>query len=242
LEQIVMKSKSGIIVVGALALALVAGVTRQVVHAQSSAAPAPAAAKIAVVDMIGVVDKLMSQGAFRTARDQFDTGQMAAQEKIKAEYTTITADVTARLEAAKTDDEKAKINEEKDSKLGELQARYQNMQGETDKFTVNMLADAFDLATETTGRIAKGLGYTHVLTSRSGPIPRDRNSQLAFQEILLRHVAIHPEGDDLTKIVEKELKLDEIAPVGPAPAPGAVPASDAKPDAPKAPDAPAAPK
>jgi hypothetical protein len=227
----------GLVVAAALAF----GLTRGVV-AQGSAPAAPQAAKIAVVDMIGIVDKLMSQGSFKAARDQFDAGQMAAQEQIKKQYEAITADVTARLEAAKTDDEKAKINEERDAKLGELQARFQGMQGETEQFTVNMLADAYKLATETAGKIARAQGFTHVLSSRTSDIPRDRGSQLAFQEILLRHVAVLPEGDDLTKMVEKELKLDEVPAAGPEAPKADAPAAEApKADAPKV-VAPAAPK
>ena len=52
-----------------IAAALAFGLTRNVT-AQSGAAPAPQAARIAVVDMIGVVDKLMSQGSFKAAREQ----------------------------------------------------------------------------------------------------------------------------------------------------------------------------
>lgn len=236
-----MNSKSGIVVAGALALVVVAGLTREVVHAQDAAA-APQPAKIAVADMIGIVDKLMSQGSFKAARDQFDAGQLAAQEKIKAEFTAIQADSAARTEAAKTDDEKAKITEETDAKVKELQTRYQGMQGETDTFTTGMLADAYKLATETATTVAHLHGYTMVLASRTSDVPRDRGSQLAFQEILLRHVAVAPAGDDLTKAIEKELKLVDLPPAGPvgpaapstevpaepAPAPAPAPAANPK--------------
>lgn len=226
----------GLVVAAALAFGLTRGVVAQ------SGTTAPQAARIAVVDMIGIVDRLMSQGAFKAARDQYDAQQLAAQDQIKQQYEAITADVTARLEKAATDDEKAKINEERDAKLGELQARYQGMQGETEQFTVNMLADAYKLAVETAGKIARAQGYTHVVSSRTNDIPRDRGSQLAFQEILLRHVAVLPEGDDLTKMVEKELKLDEVPAAGPEAPKAAAPAAEApKADAPKA-ETPAAPK
>lgn len=227
-----IKGFGGVLVGGALGLALVAGLAWQggMVHAQNSA-QAPQSARIAVVDMIGVVDKLMATGSFKAARDQFDAGQQTKGQQIEAEAKALSEDAEKRKQAAATDEEKTRIDEETRSKMEELSTRYRGMQGETDVFTTSTLADAFKLATETAASVARAKGYTHVFASRTGDLPRDRGAQLAFQEVLLRHVAVMPEGDDLTKEVERELKVDQVGMPGaegpvadqPPPAPGEQP-------------------
>lgn len=236
--------QSKLMIAGGLvaSMALVAGLAWTASAERARAVYEPQAAKIAVVDMIGLVDKMMSQGSFLAARQQFDAAQTAKQQaqkdfeqQIQAEYGAIQSDAAAKTEAATTDDAKAKVQEETKAKMDDLQARYmasqdavKQMQAEADTFTTNTLVDAYDLVNEAVTKMATERGYTHVLTSRTEPMPRDRGAQIAFQEILLRHVAILPKGDDLTKDLEKELKIDAVTPVGPgAPgAPGAAPGAE----------------
>ncbi len=219
-----MKMKNpGIIAVGALALAMATGLAWRggVVQAQSAATPAT---RIAVVDTIALVEKLMASDRYKPARDQFTEDQKAKEGKIIETFQTMQAEAQKKAEEAKTDDEKSKIQADTGAKGEELKAQYQALQGEGDQFSVNQLADAYAQVIRTSGEIAGKRGYTHVLSSRLGEIPRDKGFQTAFQEILLRHTAVIPAGDDITDAVIKELKLDEV----PAPAPA--PAGDAAPE------------
>lgn len=213
-----MKINARVGVVAALAIAGVAGYLSRGVEAQPASSTTAQVARIAVVDVMGLMKKQMESESFSAPQQQM---QADMQKKVQELKDMLDA-IEKKIADEKDEAVKAKLNEEKSAKQMEAQQRYQALQADNERFSINQIGDAYRLVTETATRLAHARGYTHVLMSRSGDLPRDQGSQVIFQEIVLRSVVTLPAGDDLTEVVTKELKLDQ-PPAPPAPpAPGPV--------------------
>ncbi len=213
-----MKINARVGVVAALAIAGVAGYLSRGVEAQPASSTTAQVARIAVVDVMGLMKKQMESESFAAPQQQM---QADMQKKVQELKDMLDA-IEKKIADEKDEAVKAKLNEEKSAKQMEAQQRYQALQADNERFSINQIGDAYRLVTETATRLAHARGYTHVLMSRSGDLPRDQGSQVIFQEIVLRSVVTLPAGDDLTEVVTKELKLDQ-PPAPPAPpAPGPV--------------------
>lgn len=211
-----MKINASVGVVAALAIAAVTGYLSRGVTAQPAPTTTAQPARIAVVDVMTLMKKLMESDSFAAPQKQMQADMQKKVQELKDMLDAIEKKITDEKDEAA----KAKLNEEKSAKQMDAQQRYQALQADNERFSINQIGDAYKLVTETANRMAHDRGYTHVLMSRAGELPRDQGSQVIFQEIVLRSVVSLPKGDDLTDAVTKELKLDQppAPPAPPAPA------------------------
>ncbi len=214
-----MKINGRVVVAAALAIAGLAGYLSRGVVAQPAPATTAQPARIAVADVMTLMKKVMESESFAAPQKQMQADMQKKVQELKDMLDAIEKKITDEKDEAA----KAKLNEEKSAKQMEAQQRYQALQADNERFSINQIGDAYKLVTDTANRMAHDRGYTHVLMSRSGELPRDQGSQVIFQEIVLRSVVSLPKGDDLTDAVAKELKLDQ-PPAPPAPPMGEAPA------------------
>lgn len=191
-------------------------------HAQGgSASPAPA--KIAVLDPLFVVERLVDSDRYKPARDTF---QKDAADKLTKSQTEF-GELEAKFRSLPEDSpEKPGIVE----KAQGIRAEDEKTKASVDKFNTDQIADAYRVVIEAATKVANARGYTHIIGSRTdSQLVRSPNVQGAVQEMLARPVLLMPTGDDLTAEVMKELKIEaKPADATPTPAPAPAPAEAPK--------------
>lgn len=179
-------------------------------HARNASA-APEASKIAVLDILMIVEKLVDSERYRPARDSF---QKDAADKINKNQTTF-GELEAKFKSLPDDspERPAIIQQAQD-----LRAEQQKIQEGVEKYNTDQVGEAYRLVIETASKLAGDRGYTHLLASRTdSQLLRSPNVQGAVQEMLARPILKMPAADDLTKDVMAELKIS-ATPTAPAPA------------------------
>jgi hypothetical protein len=80
--------------------------------------------------------------------------------------------------------------------------------GEHDKMVGRKYIEAYKLVKSSCETVAKDLGYSHVVASRTKEEIMTDNPGLVAQALLARVMVVSPEGTDITDDVKKDLKLD----------------------------------
>jgi Skp family chaperone for outer membrane proteins len=187
-------------------------------------APASAPVRIATVDTLAVVERLVLSEKFAPARDALAADKNKAMEPL--------AKALDDFEA------RAKLLQPGAPELKPLQEQYQQTQRQLDQMAeaarrevealnVKQISDAFKTVNESAGAMADKLGYTHVLSSRGGePALRSSTVNLAVQEMIARGVVKAPAEDDLTQRLFDELGIANV--VVPSTTPAQTPAPESK--------------
>jgi Skp family chaperone for outer membrane proteins len=203
-------------------LALAAGRSSATASVESSglgaydAARGAAEGRIATINILTVVEKMVQSERYRPAREElfkeYSDQVDAAGKEVEA--------VRARIIELGQDSEQGRALI---PQFQLTQRAAQQLQGELQEkaaaFNSQQLAEAYRLAVDTANRIAETKGYSHVIATRGAATDplRSTNVAAAIQEILARPVVRFPAADDLTDAVAKDLGVDQVAVDGPSP-------------------------
>lgn len=201
-------------IVAAVCFAMLA--SSRVLSSPANERAAPEVSRIAVVDVLTVVESLFQSERYTPARKKFQDEQAAAMSALRDELSAMETRGSAM----------ASGSPEQQALIEQYQAKRESadmIRVNVEEFNTNQIAEAYRVAIETAGALADKRGYTHVLASRTdtGRYIRSSNSAEAVQEILARPVLKCPAGDDITADVLKELKVEAVKASEPAGEPGA---------------------
>lgn len=213
----------------ALSISLAAGYQWMATPAVAGAgAPyAVADTRIATVDILGITEKMILSEKYLSARNT----NTAAQNKMLEELDRGLKDVIARAQATQENSpERKALEQEFTTKDQDLQRTAAQARAQIEQFNTIQVAECFKIVAAAANKLGSELGYTHVISTRSGePTIRSNNVAGAVQEILARPVILGTTGDDLTDRLVRQLGLENVAtpaalPVT-EPAPASVPAT-----------------
>jgi len=205
-------------------------------------APKDAAAepvRLASVDALGIIERLITSEQYRTAREantrEQDKKLSDARDPLIAELREIQGRAQA-LDPASP--EIAPLQQSFGEKQSRLQELERSAVEQVERFNTEQVAEAYRITVAISQDIAQKLGYTHVLATRSGdPKIHSNNVAGAVQEVLARPLVKGNPADDITARVTEELHLPpktsgEVPPpvATPVPAPAPVKPAPATPD------------
>lgn len=207
--------------------------------AQGSATPAPTV-RIASVDLLDVVERMVLSDKYKPARDAYTQGQRDSLQPLVAELKAM-ADQGKTLTQG-TPEFQALVQKYTE-KQQEIQQKNEDAQNAIAQFEAKQVSEAYALVSAAATRMAERMGYTHVIATRSDTQIRSNNVPGVVQEILAHPLVAYPKGDDLTTGLLNELQLQNVKlpsetpadamgnPGGAAPAtaPSAAPTAPAKP-------------
>lgn len=164
----------------------------------------PAEARIATIDVFGLVERISDLPEFAGLRDErvdFYTREIEARNTRMGEL---------RNEAAgKTPEEQMPLHNEFVRLQGELTSMQSEAQQELERLSAEHFAEALKRVRAAANTAAADLGYSHVIGSR--PFDTEINTDatgLFLQELVLRSVVVSPATDDITAYVaDTVLKL-----------------------------------
>ena len=170
-----------------------------------SAAGEPLPARIATCDIYEIVEKIV-------VGDRFEGPRKVEEERLGARLKPLEEELTAMEAGLKTADpadeaaqEQARVFQQRGKDYSLL--RGQSQQDYTD-FVGAQYVQAFDQARESAAAIARRLGYTHVIASRTSEKQiKASDPERLIEAFLGRPVTVAPEGTDITDEVKAELKL-----------------------------------
>lgn len=193
-------------------------------NAPASAAGAPL--RVATVDMLKIVEKMVKSDRYSPAREAFNKELTTRLESMAGDLQSLRAQIQASPQNAP----------ETQTLVQNFQARGQEFEqarneaaNRSDEFNARQIAEAYRLVAETVDARARQAGYTHVLATRSGPpVLKSGNIAGTVQEMLARPVVVGEPADDLTKMILDEFKLPDAdeEPAAPAPAESPAPAAE----------------
>src|SRR5436190_10219652 len=227
-QRVLIASAIGVGVAGGLLLGAGAQEGRQDAPAPVRAA---VAARIATADVLGVVERIILSDRYRPAQVAFTEEQNNRLKPLADELVTL-ENRGANLPPNSPDLEN--LSKQFQQKRDDFQRARQEALSKIDAFNTDQVREAYRLTLQAVDDLANQKGYTHVLSSRTGPATiRSDNVAGALQEILARRVAKAAAADDLTDELIKQFKLENVKvdeaapprlgtppqPPGPAPAP-----------------------
>lgn len=194
-------------------LALVAGVgiagsVAAWSQAQDSRPPQPPAARIATADVLGLVERMLASDRYRPAQEAY-----LKQENDKLRPL---ADELASIEErgsklAQGSPELEQLGREFDQKQEAFQKARQEGLARIEEYNANQVREAYRLTLEAVDEVSGRMGYSHVVSSRTGDASiKSQNVAGALQEILARPMARSPRADDLTERLIRQLRLENV--------------------------------
>lgn len=223
-------SRTGLVLVLAAGAAVGSGMFMAAASSRAVAQGAPAASqRIATVDTLAVVERLVLSDRYRPARDRLTEEKNAALKVMRESI----ANIETRAQGLPQDSPELRGLAQQYSQLTEsLQSEEQKAVAEQDAFNAQQIAEAYRLVTEAAAKLGAERGYTHVLQTRGGEVTfRSRGVAGTIQEILARNVVSSPAGDDLTQAIIEQFGVAnvnvEMPPAATAPAAPVNPAAPA---------------
>ena len=212
----------------ALSLSLAAGYQWMASPAVASSARV-ADTRIATIDILGITEKMILSEKYLSARNT----NTASQNKMLEDLSKGLQDVIARAGATpENTPERRALEQEFNSKQEEVRRAQAQAQAQIEQFNTLQVAECYQAVITAANRLGAELGYTHVISTRTGePTIRSNNVAGAVQEILARPVVLGPLGDDLTERLTRQLGLENVVaqPVPAAATPGTAPATPTTP-------------
>jgi len=207
-----------------LALCLFLGLAHETRSSVANASPGLIAdgARLGTVDVLAVVERLISSDKYKTDRE---ANQNAAADKLKP----LTEELTKMQEEAKELKEGSETLKALSRSFTEKSNTFQQVRGEitegVESFNTSQVSEAYRLVTQAAISMADARGYTHLFASKSGSLTiTSKNIPGAVQEILARPMLKSVGADDLTETLIKDMKLENVVvPSGAVPAAGAAP-------------------
>ncbi len=226
MNRLFSRNSERLAVFAGLAAALMLGVAAyRPDSAFAEAQPSAAAQRVAVADVLGITDRLLSSEKYTSGqRTQVEVLNKTLQP-MQAELETLVAQYKAMEEA---NPERAALGQKINEKDQVFRQEGQRAQAQLESFKTAQATEAYRLVSEATDKLAGDLGYTIVIASRTGVIAiRSDNVTGAIQEMLARPIVRVPAGDDLTERLMKQFELSDppkAVPVTETPAPAPTPA------------------
>jgi len=167
--------------------------------------PSPQSARIATCDIYEIVEKIV-------IGERFEGPRKVEEERLGARLKPLEEELTAMEEALKAADpadaaaqEQALVFQQRGKEYSLLRGKSQ--QDYTD-YVGAQYVRAFDDARAAAAAIAKRLGYTHVIASRTSEKQiKATDPERLIEAFLGRPVTVAPDGTDITDEVKAELKL-----------------------------------
>ncbi len=180
--------------------------------ATGTLSPTPAGGaevRIATVDTLSLLERLMETEAYRLEREQHTTSW---NDQLKAMSENIQA-LEARLIAMTPQDPAAQeVYGQYQSQQQAIQELQQRAYADVDEFSARQLADGYRKLHEACNRVATERGYTHVVSTRLAIDElREVGTNILLQEVMIRPLLRAPAGDDLTDAIADALQLPEAA-------------------------------
>jgi len=164
--------------------------------------PAPAPMRIATVDVYSIVDKLMQSAESKKSQDDLKAKWEPRLEGLQNDLRKVDADLQALPQNDPRVQDVMKTGRDK-------QAEYDRAVQDYEALSSRQLVDAYTSVRDAANRIATTRGYTHVFVNRPAERPIDtKNLGNTLQEFFARPVIKSPSGDDLTRDVAAELKVE----------------------------------
>lgn len=210
----------------------------------AQATPAPTAVRVASIDLLDVVERMVISERYAPAREALAKSWTDRINPLRTELETMQQQGMAMQQGTP---EFQALVQQFGEKQGQLQQAQQQAQAEVSQFEAQQVAEAYALVSDAAARLGTRLGYSHVIASRATTRIRSNNVAGVVQEILARPVVLTPAADDLTKGLLTELGLDqvklpsELPPVAPADAAAPAAGTDTGAPAPAPAPAPAQP-
>ncbi|HLP86106.1 MAG TPA: OmpH family outer membrane protein [Phycisphaerales bacterium] len=177
----------------------------------------PAASqRIATVDTLAVVERLVLSDRYKPARDKLTEDKNAALKVMRESI----ANLEQRAQGLAQDSPELRALAQQYTQLSDnLQAEEQKAVAEQDAFNAQQIAEAYRLVTEAAAKLGTDRGYSHVVQTRTGEVTfRSRGVAGTIQEILARNVIASPAADDLTQTLIDQFGVANVnidAPVAP---------------------------
>ncbi|GJQ30414.1 MAG: hypothetical protein HBSAPP03_22980 [Phycisphaerae bacterium] len=183
--------------------------------AQAQAASGIAAQRVAVADVLGITDRLLSTEKYTSGqRTQVEVLNRGLQP-MQTELETLVAQYRGMDD---TNPEKQPLGQSIGTKEQTFRQEAQRAQAQLEAFKTAQATEAYRLVSEAADKLASELGYSLVIASRTGPIQiRSDNVSGAIQEMLARPVIRVAAGDDLSDRLMKQFGLTDppkATPVG----------------------------
>ena len=163
-------------------------------------------ARIATVDIYAIVEKLVLRPDYKKAQDDMKAKWDPRLETIQKEFSRIDADLQM---IPQNDPKYAQVLKAGRDKQAEYDKAVQDRQVEFEGLSARQLTESYGTARDAASRLAERQGYTHVFANRPPERPINASTLGAsLQEFLARPLIKSPSGDDLTRAVASELKVD----------------------------------
>lgn len=171
--------------------------------------------RIATADVLGLVERMLASDRYRPAQEDF-----LKQENDKLRPL---ADELAALEnrgqsLPSGSPELDQLGRDFDQKQEAFQEARAAAFARIEAYNADQVREAYRLVLGAIDGMSTDLGYTHVISTRTGdPTIRSQNVPGALQEILARPVAKSSRADDLTDRLVRQLGLENVRVDTPAP-------------------------
>jgi hypothetical protein len=219
-----MNTTERLVIYSGLAASLLLGLVGRMPSSGSVAVARPAAtadaARIASLDVLAVVERMISNDVYKPQREAYEADQAKKLQPMADELQKI-------KDEAKDLKEESERFKALNTSFVEKNNAFNKLRSEAgaavELYNTNQVGEAYRLVIEAATRIADSAGYTHIIASKGGPTTiASRNIPGAVQEILARPLIKGVAADDLTDRLIKELKLENVVlPTNPTPAAGA---------------------
>jgi Skp family chaperone for outer membrane proteins len=192
--------------------------------AQGTATPAPTV-RIASVDILDVVERMVLSDKYKPSRDAFTEAQRTSIQPLIAELQALAQQGQTTPQGTP---EFQTLVQQYTEKQQALQMKNEEAQNAIAQFEAKQVGEAYGLVSGAASRMAERMGYTHVFATRSDTDIRSNNVPGVVQEILAHPLVAYPKGDDLTQALITELQLEDVTlpsetPAAPSGVPGAAP-------------------
>ncbi|MCW5776812.1 MAG: OmpH family outer membrane protein [Phycisphaeraceae bacterium] len=168
---------------------------------------APAEVRIATVDTLSLLERLMETDAYRLEREQHTA---TWNDQLRSMSESI-QQLEARLMAMSPQDPAAQeVYGQYQSQQHAIQEMQQRAYSDVDEFSARQLADGYRKLHEACNRVAAERGYSHVVSTRLAIDElREVGTNILLQEVMIRPLLRAPAGDDLTDAIATALQLPD---------------------------------
>jgi hypothetical protein len=164
--------------------------------------------RIATVDALSVVERMMFSGSYKSQRDAAASQHNDAINPMVARLREIEA--AAKGLAPEAPELKA-LQEEYGTLNQKAQQQSNSGQQEIERLNLAQITECYRLVLESADVLCAELGYSHLVSTRTGPASfRSNDVQGVLDEMLARPVLRSPTGDDITQRLIEKLKLQDV--------------------------------
>jgi Skp family chaperone for outer membrane proteins len=186
--------------------------------ATASRAHAADGIKIATIDALSVVERVIASDLYRTPREDNQKAELDKLKPLNDELTKLSEELKTMGEEAASFRPLLKVLEEKNNVFV---ARRNEAAAKVEAFNTQQVAEAYTRVVDAASAMATSKGYSHLFASKGGSATiASANIPGAVQEMLARPLLKGVAADDLTDALVKEMKLENVVvPANAAPVP-----------------------